>query len=397
MIDYDQIFQSSVAKIRAQGRYREFVPISRLAGQFPYAIDCVSGDKIIVWCSNDYLGMGQSQDAMREAMDSIVKNGLGSGGTRNISGTNESVVLLESFLAKNYGRQSALTFVSGYVANDATIQSLAKVIPDLVIFSDQNNHASIISGIKNSKLSKEVFAHNDMQDLEHKLQQYPATTPKIIIFESVYSMDGDFGEVEAIVALAKKYNALTYCDEVHAVGLYGKTGGGYCQQIGLDSQIDIIQGTFAKAYGVIGGFITATADLVDAVRLNSSGFIFSTSMPPMIAAAVLKNVTYLATSNKERDLLKSNVSKLKKLLSDNSIATVPNESHIVSVRIGDAVKAQKISNDLLLNHKIYIQHINYPTVAVGDERLRITVTPLHDEQMMLQLVSALKSSMSKFL
>lgn len=389
MIDYNNLFQLSVNNIHQEGRYRKFVPISRIAGQFPYAMDCRRGEKIILWCSNDYLGMGQSSEAMQEAISSIEKNGLGSGGTRNISGTNEDVVLLESLLAQNYSRQSALTFVSGYVANDATIQALAKIIPDLVIFSDQNNHASIISGIRNSRLQKEVFAHNDMQDLEQKLMQYPASTPKIIIFESVYSMDGDFGDVAAIVNLAKKFNALTYCDEVHAVGLYGEKGGGYCQELGLDSYIDIIQGTFAKAYGTIGGFITGCKDLIDAVRLNSSGFIFSTSLPPMIAAATIKNVEYLTNSDEERLILRSKVAQLKNLLEKSNIPFVKNDSHIVSIKIGDARKAEFISKLLLEDFGIYIQHINYPTVAKGDERLRVIVTPHHSNEMIFDLIYAL--------
>ncbi len=387
---YSQFFTDSVNQLHYENRYRKFVNISRIAGDFPYAIHNESAKRVILWCSNDYLGMGQDNEAIKTAIASVKHYGLGSGGTRNISGTSKAVVDLEQEVAKLYDRESALTFVSGYIANDASIQAIAKIIPDLVIFSDANNHASIISGIRNSRLQKHIFAHNDMQDLEQKLQQYSSEQPKIIIFESVYSMDGDFGEVKKIIELAKKYNAMTFCDEVHAVGLYGASGGGYCQELGVDSEIDIIQGTFAKAYATIGGFITADHEIIDAIRLNSSGFIFSTSLPPMIAAATRENLRYLSISSKERDLMKQRVSYLKECLEKAGIDIVQNQSHIVSVRIGDAKKAQNISSQLLDEFGFYIQHINYPTVAKGDERLRIIATPYHSSSMIDDLVFALK-------
>lgn len=390
MNNYLQAFRKSIDQFHEEGRYRKFVNISRIAGDFPYATHNESGKKVVLWCSNDYLGMGQDLTAINKAISAVRKYGLGSGGTRNISGTSKAVVDLEKQVAEIYGRDSALTFVSGYSANDSSIQALAKIIPDLVVFSDQNNHASIISGIRNSKLQKNIFAHNDMDDLEKSLKKYDLNMPKLIVFESVYSMDGDFGKVEEIVRLAKKYGAMTFCDEVHAVGLYGDKGGGYCQEIGMDHEIDIIQGTFAKAYATIGGFITASKEIIDAIRLNSTGFIFSTSLPPMIAAATMENVKYLSTSRKERRLMAQIVAYLKESLRVAEIEIVANDSHIVSIKIGDAKKAEEISGKLLSESGIYVQHINYPTVAKGDERLRIITTPLHTIKMVDQLVDALK-------
>ncbi|HLD76986.1 MAG TPA: 5-aminolevulinate synthase [Rickettsiales bacterium] len=388
--NYLDFFSNSIAKLRTENLYRQFTNISRIKGEFPYAINNLNNHKITLWCSNDYLAMGQNEKAIKAANQANSSFGLGSGGTRNISGNNELIVKLEKEIAELYGKPSALCFVSGYVANDATIQTLAKIIPNLVIFSDEKNHASIISGIRNSKLEKHIFRHNDTNDLEMLLKQFPKESPKIIIFESVYSMDGDFGEIAKIVQLAKKYNALTYCDEVHAAGLYGKKGSGLCEEIGLTDEIDIIQATLAKSYGCIGGYITGEKDLIDAIRLNSSGFIFTTSLPPSICAAAIENINHLKNSDIERKTHHQNVLKLKTALKNAGIEIVPNQSHIVSVRIGDAKKAQEISQKLLQNYDIYIQHINYPTIAKGDERLRITITPLHTEKMIEDLVSALK-------
>ena len=266
MLNY---FKQAIAGLRSENRYREFVDISRICGEFPCAINNKNGQKIVVWCSNDYLGMGQNPEAIAEAINALKSYGVGAGGTRNISGTNHAITALEKKLAQLHQKEAALTFVSGYVANDATIQALAKIIPHLVIFSDQKNHASIITGIKNSRLDKRVFRHNDMAHLEELLQEFPQDQPKIIIFESVYSMDGDFGKVAEISALAKKYGALTFVDEVHGVGIYGATGAGLCEQLGLSDQIDIIQGTFAKSFGTIGGYITAKSEIIDAIRGTS--------------------------------------------------------------------------------------------------------------------------------
>jgi 5-aminolevulinate synthase len=382
-------FQQKIAELRAENRYREFVDISRICGEFPCAINNQNGKKITVWCSNDYLGMGQNPAAIKSAIDAINSFGVGAGGTRNISGTNHPVTLLEKKLAELHQKESALSFVSGFIANDATIQALAKIIPNLVIFSDAKNHASIIAGIKNSKLQKCVFRHNDALHLEELLQNFPKDQPKIIIFESVYSMDGDFGKVAEIIALAKKYGALTFVDEVHAVGLYGATGAGLCEQLGLANEIDIIQGTFAKSFGVIGGYIAAKSEIIDAVRGTAAGFIFTTALPPAIAAATFANISHLQKSSVEREKMQQNVKYLKGELKKIGVLIVENYSHIISVKIGDAKKAKEISQKLLNDFNIYVQHINFPTVDKGDERLRITVTPLHSKEMMDNLVSAL--------
>lgn len=386
-------FKQAIEQLRSENRYREFLDISRICGEFPFAINNKNGKKITVWCSNDYLGMGQNPTAIDEAVKALKRFGLGSGGTRNISGTNHPLVELEKEIADLHGKEAALSFVSGYVANDATIQTLAKIIPDLVIFSDAKNHASIIAGISNSRAKKEIFRHNDMQDLEKLLQTYPQEQPKIIVTESVFSMDGDFGKIAEIVALAKKYSALTYVDEVHGVGLYGATGAGLCEQLELANEIDIIQGTFAKSFGVIGGYIAAKREIIDAVRGIASGFIFTTALPPVIAAATLANIRHLRCSDFERKKMQENVAHLKAELKKVGIKFVENNSHIVSVVIGDAAKARAVSQRLLEEFNIYVQHINFPTVAKGDERLRITVTPLHGEEMVGELVMALRTAM----
>ena len=393
-MNYQQFFQSTIDQLTKQNRYRDFLDISRLCGQFPYAvkgsIDNKNGQKIVVWCSNDYLGLGQNPLAIDAAIDAVKCFGVGSGGTRNISGNNHPLIELEQQIANLHQKEAGLVFSSGYVANEAVIGSLAKIIPNLVIFSDQKNHASIIKGIKNSNLEKQIFRHNDVQHLEELLQSYPLDRPKIIIFESVYSMDGYFGKVLEIINLAKKYQALTYIDEVHGVGLYGKNGAGLCEELGVADQIDIIQGTFAKAFGGIGGYITACKTIIDAVRCVASGFIFTTSMPPAIAAAIKTNIIHIIKSPQLRELHRQKVLKLKQRLLENNIKIIPNQSHIISVIIGDAFKAKQISKSLLEDHNIYIQHINYPTVAVGEERLRIIITPLHSDEMIDDLISALK-------
>ena len=387
MLDY---FKQAIISLQSENRYREFVDISRICGDFPHAINNKNGKKVTVWCSNDYLGMGQNPAAIAQAISVLKCHGIGAGGTRNISGTNHAIVELEKVVADLHDREAALTFVSGYVANDATIQTVAKIIPNLVIFSDQKNHASIISGIRNSRVEKQIFLHNDMAHLEELLQKYSKDQPKIIICESVYSMDGDFGKIAEITSLAKKYQAYTYVDEVHAVGLYGATGAGLCQELGLANEVDIIQGTFAKAFGTIGGYIVAKSEIIDAIRSTASGFIFTTALPPAIAAATVCNIRYLQKSSKEREKMRENVAKLKSKLQEIEVEIVQNNSHIVSVKIGDTAKAKKISKLLLDEFNIYVQHINYPTVAKGDERLRITATPFHDDSMIDDLVLGLK-------
>ena len=385
-----QHFIDATNQLKEQNRYREFVDITRICNEFPFAINNKNKQKIIVWCSNDYLAMSQNRNAIEQAKLALDNYGVGSGGTRNISGNHNLITKLETEIAKLHNKESGLVFSSGYVANDATIQALAKIIPSLVIFSDQKNHASIIAGVRNSKLTKYIFQHNNLIDLENKLQQLDINIPKIIIAESVYSMDGDFGNIPAIVELAKKYQALTFIDEVHAVGLYGDNGAGLCHQWQIENEIDIIQGTFAKAFGVIGGYIVGKKEVIDAIRSFASGFIFSTSIPPSIISAIITNVDHLKNSNKERIIHQAKVELLKKKLSDAQIPIVCKDSHIISIRIGDALKAKLISHKLLNDFNIYIQHINYPTVDYGDERLRITISPLHSEEMINQLITALK-------
>ena len=388
-MNYQKLFQSVIDQLTAQNRYRDFLDISRICGQFPWAVNNKNGRKITVWCSNDYLGLGQNQLAIDAAAAALKQFGVGSGGTRNISGSNHPLIELEQQVAKLHSKEAGLVFSSGYVANEAAISSLAKIIPNLVIFSDQKNHASIISGIKHSKLEKQIFRHNDMEHLEELLKSYPFERPKIIIFESVYSMDGHFGKASEIINLAKKYQTLTYIDEVHGVGIYGKNGAGLCEELGLADQIDIIQGTFAKAFGGVGGYIAASGTIIDAIRSVASGFIFTTSMPPSIAAAVKANIQHIINSPSLRELHRQKVLKLKQKLAENNIKIINNQSHIISVMINDALKAKQISQSLLENHNIYIQHINYPTVAVGSERLRIIITPLHSDEMIDDLIVAL--------
>ncbi|MFT6077182.1 MAG: 5-aminolevulinate synthase [Myxococcota bacterium] len=392
-MNYKKSFQDIIDKLNKQNRYREFLDISRLCGKFPLAINNKNGKEIAVWCSNDYLGLGQNPEAISSAIQTIKEFGVGSGGTRNISGSNHPLLTLEKSIADLHKKESGLVFTSGYVANDSTIVALSKIIPDLVIFSDQKNHASIISGIKNSGLEKNIFRHNDMNHLEELLKSYPSNIPKIIIFESVYSMDGHFGNVLEVTNLAQKYRAMTYIDEVHGVGIYGKNGAGLCEDLGLSSKIDIIQGTFAKAFGGVGGYITASRTIIQSIRSVASGFIFTTSMPPSIAAALNTNVAHIKNSPQLRAKHRLNVVKLKQKLLENDIEIISNQSHIISVIIGDALKAKEISERLLEEFDIYIQHINFPTVEVGSERLRIIITPLHNDQMIDDLILALKKTL----
>ncbi|MFT7087725.1 MAG: 5-aminolevulinate synthase [Rickettsiales bacterium] len=393
-MNYSQFFQNTVDQLNEQNRYREFLDISRLCGQFPLAINNANKKQITVWCSNDYLGLGQNPEAMNSAINAIQSFGVGSGGTRNISGSNHALIELEKSVAALHQKEVGLVFTSGYVANEATIVALSKIIPNLVIFSDQKNHASIISGIKNSGLEKKIFRHNDMSHLEELLQSYPLNTPKIIIFESVYSMDGHFGNILEITNLAKKYQSLTYIDEVHGVGIYGKSGAGLSEESNLADKMDIIQGTFAKAFGGVGGYISSSKSIINAIRCVASGFIFTTSIPPSIAAAVRSNIEHVQKSPELRAAHRQKVLYLKEKLFSNNIEIIPNQSHIISVMIGDALKAKEISGKLLEEHNIYIQHINFPTVAVGTERLRIIITPLHTNQMIDDLIFALKQTLS---
>ena len=391
MLEY---FTKYLDQIKKDNLYRDFTNISRIRGEFPYAINQDNGRKIVVWCSNDYLGMGQNEQSIEKAIEAIESYGLGAGGTRNISGSSSALFDLEREVAKLHQKEAALTFSSGYVANDSAIQTLAKIIPDLVIFSDQKNHASIISGIRNSGAKKHIFKHNDMDDLEDLLKSYDLAQPKLIIFESVYSMDGYFGDVAGIIELAKKYNAMTFIDEVHGVGIYGKSGGGYTEHLGLADQIDIIQGTFAKAYGLVGGYIAAKEEIIDAIRSLASGFIFTTAIPPAVAAAVQFNIKYLKENNQERDGLWESVALVKEKIENAGIKIVKNNSHIISVKLGDEAMAKEVSKRLLSEFDIYVQNISYPTVDIGDSRLRITPNPFHTQEMVDNLVSALSNLLS---
>ena len=388
-------FQKVLDLLKSEGKYRVFNSILRERGKYPSAIwySKYGVKKIINWCSNDYLGMGQHQqviDSMKTALDAV---GTGSGGTRNISGTTKYHVTLEDELAQLHKKESALIFTSAYVANLTTLESIPKVLPDITYISDSENHASIIQGIRHSKAKKVVWKHNDLNHLEDLLKKIP--DPKCVVFESVYSMDGDISPIKQIVALCKKYNASTYLDEVHAVGLYGLTGGGISERENLQDDIDIINGTLGKAFGVQGGYIAGKKDFLDAIRSLAPGFIFTTSLSPVICAGALASVRYVKENNDLRKQLQERSSKTKYELIKSGIKVLENNSHIVPVIIGDAVKCKKISDDLLYEENIYVQPINYPTVSVGTERLRFTPGPLHTDAMIFDMVSKLKKTMIK--
>ena len=396
-MDYKTLFDSHVEKLKLENRYRYFVELERQVGRHPHAIwHSETGPKeVTVWCSNDYLGMGQSNHAI-ESMNKAVSNfGTGAGGTRNISGTSSSIVALENECALVHNKERALVFTSGYVANEASISAILSMMDNPLVLSDSMNHASIISGIRYSRADKAIFRHNDVSHLEELLAAQPIERHKLIIFESVYSMDGDTSPIADIIALAKKYNALTYLDEVHAVGMYGEYGGGVAQRDGLSDDIDIIQGTFGKAYGAMGGYIAASDVICDAIRSFGSGFIFTTAMPPALAEAALASVSYLRTSSSERDAQQQQAAKLKQRFKEIGIPALPSTTHIVPVMVGDASKCSEISWTLLKEHNLYIQPINYPTVPRGTERLRITPGPLHTDEMIETLVQALATTMKK--
>ena len=393
MINYLEHFKSSLDKLKSEGNYRVFADLEKLAGNFPQALNYKdnSVSEVTVWCSNDYLGMSQNKDVLESMTNALKKVGAGSGGTRNISGTNHYHVLLERELCYLHQKEAALLFNSGYLANQATLSTLGKKIPDCVFFSDEKNHASMIQGIKNSGAKKVIFKHNNLDDLEKNLKRFPKQQPKIIAFESVYSMDGDFSPIRSICSLAQKYNALTFLDEVHAVGIYGERGAGVAERDKVMDQVDIIQGTLAKAFGVIGGYITAKKETIDFVRSFSSGFIFTTSLPPCIAAGAYASIRHLKFSSSEREKLFKVVSDLKNALKKNNIPFIDNKSHIIPVIIGDPMLCKKASQMLLDDFQVYVQPINYPTVPKGEERLRITASPQHTSKMIKKLVTALCS------
>ena len=397
-MDYKAAFRNAVDQVRTEGRYRVFADLKRYRGHFPRAAwTSPEGHQsdVVVWCSNDYVGQGQNPvviEAMHRAIDEA---GSGSGGTRNISGTTHYHVELEVELASLHGKDAALLFTSGYVANEAALSTLTKVLPGLIIFSDELNHASMIAGIRNGGCERHVFRHNDLEHLESLLLAAPLDRPKLVAFESVYSMDGDIADLAGTVALAKKYGALTYLDEVHAVGLYGQHGGGVAERDGVMGDIDIIEGTLGKAFGVMGGYIAGDIEMVDAIRSYASGFIFTTSLPPALTAGAVASVRWLREHNEVRVRHQERAETLKRRFAEAGLPVMPSVSHIVPVLVGDPVHCKLVSDLLLVDHGIYVQPINYPTVPRGTERLRFTPTPFHTDAMMDDLVNALDALWSR--
>jgi 5-aminolevulinate synthase len=390
-MDYRAAFEAAVGQVRAEGRYRVFADLKRIRGAFPKARHVTpDGERdVVVWCSNDYLGQGQNPvvlDAMHAALDA---HGSGSGGTRNISGTTHHHVELEAELADWHGKEAALLFTSGYVSNEATLSTLSKILPGLIIFSDALNHASMIAGIRGAGCERHIWRHNDVEHLEELLAAARPDAPKVIAFESVYSMDGDIAPMHEIVALAKKYGSMTYIDEVHAVGMYGARGAGVAERDGVSAEIDIIEGTLGKAVGVMGGYIAADAVIVDAIRSYASGFIFTTSIPPALAAGAAASIRWLKQHPEVRVAHQARAQRLKTLFREAGLPVMPSVSHIVPVLVGDPVHCKMISDMLLNEHGIYVQPINYPTVPRGTERLRFTPTPFHGDDLMRDLVRAM--------
>ena len=391
-LDYNRIFAAAIDRLHAEGRYRVFIDILRNKGAFPSA-RCFAGHNgpkpITVWCSNDYLGMGQHPKVVAAMEEALHDAGAGSGGTRNIGGNTHYHVDLEAELADLHGKEAALLFTSGYISNEATLSTLGKLLPGCIIFSDELNHASMIAGIRNSGCEKRVFRHNDLAHLEALLAEAPADAPKLIAFESVYSMDGDVAPIAQICDLADRYNAITYLDEVHAVGMYGPRGGGISERDEVAHRVTVIEGTLGKAFGVMGGYIAADRNIVDVVRSYAPGFIFTTSLSPVLAAGVLASVRHLKQSTAEREAQQAHAAMLKALFADAGLPAMPSTTHIVPLLVGCPVKAKRISDILLAEYGIYVQPINFPTVPRGTERLRFTPGPHHDEAMMRELTRAL--------
>ena len=397
-MDYESRFAASIAEVRSEGRYRVFANLERISGAFPRArlhrADGAVRD-VVVWCSNDYLGMGKNE-AVSDAFCAAARSmGVGAGGTRNIAGTSFLHRELEGELAALHGKEAALLFTSGYVSNSASIATLSRMLPGCVIFSDAMNHASMIEGVRHSGAERHIFRHNDLAHLEELLAATPADAPKLIVFESVYSMDGDIAPIAAICDLAERYGALTYLDEVHAVGLYGEHGGGISEREGLAHRLDVIEGTLAKAFGLMGGYVAGSRALIDALRCNAPGFIFTTSLPPALLAAAVTSVRHVRGNNDLRVRHQERAARLKSLLKAAGLPVMPSATHIVPVMVGDAARAKELTDILLNEHGIYVQPINYPTVPKGTERIRLTPSPLHDDGFMAELVEALGQAWQK--
>jgi len=390
-MNYDAYFAGALARLRDERRYRVFADLERLAGRFPHAIwHSPQGPRdVIVWCSNDYLGMGQHPKVIGAMVETATRMGTGAGGTRNIAGTNHPLVDLERELADLHRKEAALVFTSGYVSNETGISTIAKLLPNCLILSDELNHNSMIEGVRQSKCDKQIFRHNDMAHLEDLLQAADPSRPKLVVFETLYSMDGDIAPTDRICDLAERYRAMTYADEVHAVGMYGPRGGGQAEQQGTMARIDVIEGTLAKAFGCLGGYITASSALCDAVRSYAPGFIFTTALPPPICAAATAAIRHLKASSFERERHQERAARVKAVLNAAGLPVMPNDTHIVPVFVGEPEKCKEATDLLLAEHGIYIQPINYPTVPKGSERLRITPTPYHADAVIDALAEAL--------